>query len=681
MINLLLIDDFSQKIKEAMKNLKKHLSVYMFLLIIISLMSCSQDSDLFLDALLMEQDVVIEGRDSPVKNDSVDNSTNEIFDIKNSENTNKILGFYTPSSAAEFTDPERANYKAIITKSFDCTGCVLASNQTIEPAGGVISGTNISLNGAYIENTLKQAFSSSTTFNSLYSKSQLSPDVFGGFADDTVDDTAAIDALINNSELATAKNSGKYIKNAPSTYSRLGSFDWNMNGAIVETNSSSKFRINDFDVDYIFTMTNLSPRIYNGEFDGTNTYGRLFWLKGQETFYFADLYVHDYHSTSNARAVAFKTNLYPLSYGFSKGEFYRNKIDNISSDSDGVANNVNGLSKGVYISLYEDGEANVYLEGNVVTNILGDDAESLYIAPHGSATMSNRVFFYLTGETYKYAKRRQAKITVSNVQIKDSYFEAPLVEQDFNGQAATIVGVFSTKKGQNNKNFKMINCDLVSNGVHTMSALSVTEMENAIIDGNRIAFSEISNYAGVNLGSGTTGYFGVFKNNTIKNNTFTNCGFQISRIFNAQDAPVILENNTFNYNYRGENPGNYVAALRYTTSSNIVAEPITFKNNTINFNSDNSFNLFTGVFLSFEASIQNLTIDSCKINYTGEGTVGSVFGRIGTKTGANFGNTNLIKDCSISGASGVKSVSISGSDKSVKINNSTDNLGKTITLE
>ncbi|SMC54904.1 Ig-like domain-containing protein [Cellulophaga tyrosinoxydans] len=600
---------------------------------------------------------------------------------ENFPNPNEIKGTYYPETAADMADASKANFKAIITKAFNCSNCKMAPNQTIEPAGGLISGTNINLNGAYIINNNKQVFSASSTFSAIYEKSKLSPDTFGGFANDSKDDTDAIDALINNSAYALGVTGGKYIKNAPSEYKRQGTFDWDLNGAEIETNNNSKFRINTFDVDYVFTMTNLSPRIYNGEFDGTNTYGRLFWLKGQQTFYFADLNVHDYHSTSNARGIAFKTSLYPQTYGFTKGEFYRNTIDNISSDSDGTANNVNGLSKGFNIALYEDGTANVYLEGNTVTNIIGDDAECLYIAPHGSATMNNNVNFYLTNETYKYAKRRQAKITVSNVHIKDSYFEAPLVEQDFNGQAATILGVFSTISGQTNKNFELINCDIVSKGVHRMSGLSITEVENAKIQNNRFTWSDISNYAGISFGSATSGYNGILINNSIRDNTFTNTGIQFSSLFDVQKSPLTIDSNIFNFDYTGFNPGNYVAALRYKGYGvDTVNEEVVFINNIINFKATSSFNLFTGVVVSLQSSVENLTIENVTINYSGVVPTTS-FGYIGSSSNANFNSSNTIQNCTINGASAIAAIEISGNDKSVNIKNSYDAGGNSLSIK
>ena len=45
----------------------------------------------------------------------------------------------------------------------------------IIPSGGSISGTNINLNGGYIDEVYNQAFSSSATFSQVYEDSWLSP--------------------------------------------------------------------------------------------------------------------------------------------------------------------------------------------------------------------------------------------------------------------------------------------------------------------------------------------------------------------------------------------------------------------------------------------------------------------------------------------------------------------------
>ncbi len=685
----------------AMKDVNSNLICYPIVILFLLLFSCSRDKD-FLYNNINDQADNVEQTDDGSNTGSEDNtesgdssgeegenetgeentegSNGDDFNTPdNLDNPNSIEGTYYPKSAAEIMDSSRENFRAIISNSFDCSECTFAANQTIEPDGGVISGTNINLNGAYIENNGEQAFSSETNFNGIYELSRLSPDIFGGFSNDGTDDTAAIDAMINNSKYAVGREDGLYLKNAPSIYNRQGTFDWDMNGSKILTNDNSSFEINSFDRDYLFDITNLSPKIYNGEFDGGEVYGRLFWLRGQERYYFADLNIYDYHSTSNARAIAFRINLYPQSYGFEEGEMYRCNIDNIESDSNGIANDVYGLSKGVWMELEETGTANVYFEDNVMTNMKGDDAECVYIAPRGSLSKTNNVHFYLINETYKFAKRRQAKITASNVHIYDSYFEAPGVDQDFNGQAVTMLGIFSTS-GENNLNAEVVNCEFVSSGVHFMHALSLTEVENAVIENNTFTFSDIANYVGLYLGGGDANYSGNLVNNSIKNNEFNNCGIQFSSYFTPQEA-LVMEENTFNYDWQGYNPGTYVGVIRYGAyTSQTVSSEVVFKNSTINYNAQNTFSLFRGVVVSSSSNVQNLTLDNIKVNYTGA-LPGQVFAHIGTGSSSSFDSSNIIKNCTINGASGSGSITVNGSDKGVVVENSYGDNSSLISVE
>ena len=66
-------------------------------------------------------------------------------------------GSYTPNSAADVANPSNANKVAIITNSFDCTGCNWAPGQVIDPNGGAITGSNINLNGAFIRSKAARA--------------------------------------------------------------------------------------------------------------------------------------------------------------------------------------------------------------------------------------------------------------------------------------------------------------------------------------------------------------------------------------------------------------------------------------------------------------------------------------------------------------------------------------------
>src|SRR5690606_31578396 len=224
--------------------LAKHTPITMFFLVVFTMIfsSCAKDSDLFDEYVLAPEEEVVkpgdpdeetppdENEDQDPGEEPNDDPTGGIdFDTPdNLENSNKISGTYYPTSEADITNPANENFKAVIRESFDCNNCTFAANQTIEPAGGVITGSNINLNGAYIENTYKQAFSPSVSFSEVYKASRISAETFGASSGDSSDDTDAIDAMINNAELVAGVQGGSYIKNKPSTYRRSGTLDWNL---------------------------------------------------------------------------------------------------------------------------------------------------------------------------------------------------------------------------------------------------------------------------------------------------------------------------------------------------------------------------------------------------------------------------------------------------------------------
>ena len=601
---------------------------------------------------------------------------------------------YTPTNASDLSSAANVNKIAIISNSFNAANVTFSGGQTIRPAGGVITGLNINLNGAFIEENNSQAFAPTTRFTNIYDKSRLKPDTFGGFGNDAIDDASAIDALVENSSFGGVRTNGVYIKNSPSRYTRQGLFNWHVTTAEVEVTSNTNFRINTFDVDYLFDFENLSVEIIGGKFNGNNVYGRCFWNRGQPKVYYANNEIYDWNSTSNARGIAIKLDIYPTSKGYTLGEFYNNTIDNISSDTDGIANNVNGLSKGFYFSVYENGNTNTYLEGNTVTNILGDDAEALYISPaSGTLSHTNNNQYFLTNETYKFAKRRQIKITVSNVHIKDSWFETPTVTQDFNGQAAVALGIFSThSNGELNKNFTIENCDIIQHSANQQSGLDLTEMDSPVVINNRFVNDNISNYKSLGMGGGFAGYLGVVKSPVINNNTFTNGGIEFGELVDTDGTTIVLEDNIFNYTYNASNstpafnPGLHVGVLRYLSyQGQDYNHPVIFRNSTINYTASSTFTLWMGLICSISGDIQNLTVDNVTMNYslTNGASVGAVLGKISTNASypANFGSTNTIKDVTITGLSGTNALQITGAVKNPLIQGSFGDNNTAITVQ
>ena len=193
--------------------------------------------DLILEYSVQEQEEIAqtaaeEGSEEPGSNDTPPDTDN--FNrpagvanwFPNAPSATKPEGgnSYTPNSSLDIENVENAGKTAVISNSFDCTGCTFAANQLIIPSGGSISGTNINLNGGYIDEVYNQAFSSSATFSQVYEDSWLSPEVFGGNANDATDDSSAITSLMKNVKFAKLSTSGTYIKNTPEFVSRQGDF-------------------------------------------------------------------------------------------------------------------------------------------------------------------------------------------------------------------------------------------------------------------------------------------------------------------------------------------------------------------------------------------------------------------------------------------------------------------------
>ena len=662
--------------------------------------SCAKDNDLFDQYVLNpEEDVIVSDSTNTAQDPTTQDPTTQdpttqdpttqdpTADINfstpdNPENTNKIEGTYTPSSQADITNPANANFKAVISESFQCDNCTFAEGQTIEPAGGVITGSNINLNGAYIENTYKQAFSPNATFSQVYSASRVSPETFGANAGDNADDTDAIDAMINNVELAVTADGGTYIKNKPSRYTRSGTLDWNLNGAIIKTTSSSNFNINQVSVDFVFYWSNISPNIYNGEFNGTRAYGRLMYLDGQEYFRFNKLWIHDYYSPTTIRAKAFQINLRPVSKGFVYGEFSENTIENIIAEGDGNYNNSPaGVAKGWSYGIYEINDSNPFTvvhKDNKVLNIIGDDAEALYMIDKTGGKLNHSSKFVLQREDYRYCTRRAIKANVSNVTVTDSYFEE-IPESMFKAaqQMGSMVDFFSIDDVNMIQDivFKRNTLKSTSDSAH-YHFLSLSEVDRADISDNLIEHANIENYAGIRLGSGTSTYDGKLRDIKITNNQFVNCGVQVlQRYAPINNQPIIVDGNTFYYSPNlNDSWGQQQSALRFSATSGSYGY-VNFTNSTINIELGGSSSIFNGAISSLGANIVGCTLENIKVDYI-SGSAARPFGYMQ----GSFDSSNLIKNCSLVGAVGTGSIDVVGSSQSAVIQSSTDSNGNPITI-
>lgn len=567
---------------------------------------------------------------------------------------------YSPTSASDVAELANTGATIVLTDSFDCTDCTFAPDQTLIPSGGVISGTGIDLNGACIVDDFSVAFASDVRFVSPYSNSRLSPEIFGAVSGDDLDDSAAIDALVVNAEYAIGAADGVYVKNQPSTYDRMGVFDWDMNGCRVEITSAASFRLTQVSVDAVFDITTLSPRIRNGEFDGNELYGRLFYLHGQPEFSFNDLWVHDLYSPSPIRAVAFRFSIDVEESGFTSGEFRNNRIENVVSEGNGNFNDTDGISKAWWYSMSGVEPTTTYSvvhQGNVVRNIIGDDAEAFY-AIQGGGTHTHSGTWLLDDEDYSHCTRRAVKFCLSNVTIQNSRIEE-IPNDLFRSaqQMGSMVDFFSTQSTN-----LLENITVTGNTIRTVDGaaghyhfISLTEIDGALIANNTIEMTNLENYAGVRLGSGTSSYRGVLRNVEIRDNDFHNAGVQLLTQY-APDGQVIVRDNTFDYTYdTSDNWGANQAALRCTNTSGTRGN-IDFIGNTITVDTANNTSLFNGVIFSQGSQYVNTRIEGVTIRYVDAG-VTRPFGYIQ----GNFDASNSIASSRLEGAPGTGALVVDGS--------------------
>lgn len=665
-------------------------------------MSCEKDSDLFDEYVLApEEEEVLEpgntdgntdgnsdGNQEPDQGSTNggNQDSNGVIDFStpdNPENTNKIEGTYTPTSMADITNPANANLKAIISQSFECNDCTFAANQTIEPAGGVISGQNIDLNGAYILNTYKQVFSSSVTFKDVYTASRVSPEVFGAISGDGQDDSAAIITMINNCSLAVGTPNGSYVKNTESTFSRSGHFNWNLNQAKIETISDaylSHGTSTSNELKFLFFFNGTRPEIYNGEFDGNDIASRLIRVDRTDGFYFESLNIHHYLAPSSAyaRSIALKLDVQANSqYGFTQGEVRNCRITDIGAASDGNANNSPyGVSKAIWLSESSDGRiARVYFTGNYIDNIYGDDAEGFYSDKYWGGSygyQTSNVEYIFDNEDYRGCQRRAMKITISNATITNSYFESATNAPIFSGAQATLIHVFSTSgSNQPLDDVVFTNNEIRIVGNAQNNPLGFTDIKDSQFNDNIITCDTFTAYSYLGFGTGISNpYSGDFENVQIKGNTFNNVFCSFFNVYNPINGGFDFSDNLFDITWSG-NPGAYIGVFRIFQSSGDYPE-FSAKNIDIRVNAQTAtgLNLFGGVFNTWGASPKNWTFDNVDITWEGVSPTYAFAYTGKANTAANFDGSNTIVNCDITGAVGTGAAFVKGTDANVSIINS-----------
>lgn len=687
-------------------NINRTLSI-IFSFILTFFLSCSKDSDLFDEYVIVDKEVppIEENNDNDdeVTNPGDDGENQEpndnpdipnVPDLSFEDKPNTIVGTFHPKSAEELSNPEFANHKAIIDSNIECDNCRFAENLTIETAGGIIIGERINLNGAYIINTFKPIFTPTTTFTNVYNKSRLSPETFGADGNDSVADDEALVTLIMQSEYAIGQEGAVYIKNKESViHMRSGVFDWNMNNSIVRTTSAASLSHDNTDNSskkYLFEIRDLDVRITNGEFDGQNAASRCFFLRDVASIDFQNVTVRNFFAPpgAKARGMAF---LVEVSDNYKGGQWVNCVISNIGAASDGVANNVPyGFAKGIYFTVGTEKVAETKIQGCKFENIYGDDAEAFsnthkygYNRTYQHATSG--LSFIIDNNIFRGCQRRALKINLSNCQITNNLVESATNSPSFKGAQASLIQTFPLHDGQTMKNVNLIGNTIRVLGDSQNAAFGINDAKECLIENNifESSYTDLNRFITFGVTSTQDGLYEGDLDNTVvfKNNTATNLMIRLASVYEAINGGFVFEDNILNMNV-DRHLNAWWGVIRLLNSSG-DSEPYTFKNITININqTDNAGGLFGGAFLSLGGNMKNLTFDNVKVNYTGSTVPSSAFARIGTPGfNGNFDSTNLINNSSISGVVGTGAVDVTGSDTGAIIRNSVGDGSTPITIK
>lgn len=669
----------------------------LILFVSLFLLSCTKDSDLLADLVIANNEELVD--EESVDEESTETSeTTEETENESTTNTYKddfvacTAGNgaeYNPTSSSDIQNAANAGKTAVITNSFDCAGCTFASGQTIVPLGGVISGTNINVNGACIIDDFSQLFTSSVTFTTPYGGSRLSIETFGGIANDNNSDDAAISALIDNTEYALGKSSSVYTKNMETIHKRTGLFDWNLGGAKIETTNASQLShgsaVNNQNT-YLFMFKGVDNiRIYNGEFDGNDLASRFMLLQYMEQYFISDLHVHNFLSPAGAyaRGTAFSIKPNPTGYGFIKGEMKNTTIEHIGATSDGNANNAPyGVSKALSYNIAGNGTANIYHDNITINDIYGDDAEGFYNRNDYTSNYNygtNDVHFFITNSTFKACQRRAIKLNASNATITGNYFETATNAPIFSGAQASYIQFFSILAGQAIQDVTFSNNEIRIVGNSLNTAFAMNDCSGVIVDNNIIAANRLYAQGTINISTTSTQnglYSGDIGDDVeFTNNTITNLFFNIGGLYNTTGNGPSYSGNTMNFPTVGsDNPGKYWAAVSINPGAGeLSGNPLIFKDMNINvaINGGNGTGLFGGVLNTQGMELKGITFNNVTINYTGSTTPVYAWAYTGkNNTSSDYGSTNSIIDCTINGASGTGAIFVKGANKSVNITNS-----------
>lgn len=606
--------------------------------------------------------------------------------------TNGGGGTLVPTSAADFENVAYQNYTFTINNSLDISNRTFVSGLRLVPGTGVLSGSDINLNNACVEDTYTQIFDPGISFTALYANSVLSLEAFGADGTDNVADDTFMATAINQCEFIKGQPSRVYIKNFESTYNRSGRIVWDLNTSIIRTTSDSNLSHGGetFNLDkYLMTFVNFdNVQIANGEFDGQNQASRLLRLTRVVRFNIFDVYMHDYFAPPGAyaRAAALKFNLYDSS--FLGGNISNCRIENIRAASNGNANDTPfGVSKGFYFEYYEANNnppAWVTMSGNVVDGIYGDDAEGMINVNgflSGYNHQLNNIGITMSGDTYLNCDRRALKINASNTIMDNMTFRSVTNAPIFPGQQATMVQIFSILGGQPIENVSLTNSLVDRRGASENVMIGITDAQDILIQNNTIqANGNINLYNHSVFGADGTQsglYDGDLNNVRFIDNTLTNTGLSFdTTVFDPIGSGLIIENNVSTYTVTANPTGEYGAIQFYNLKAATSNNPITIKDHTININQTISGADQWSPIKARSSTVTNLTFDNVNINLTGfpqSHAFGDFMG--------SFGSSNQVINCTLTGASGTGAIEVRGADASAIINNSFGDGGTPITTQ
>lgn len=659
----------------------------MSLVIIVSLfklISCSPDSELFI------QEVVSQNSNESIDNNNTGNSSFSNKGISSGKgNPNWFPAnpsfsepadgtTYTPTSSADITNATNAGKTAIISASFDCTNCTFAANQKIRPAGGAISGTNINLNGAYIDDVAQRAFATSARFASVYDKSWVFLETFGGVANDANDDTDAIDALANNVVFGRNATNGLYIKNKPSGLNRLGNFIWDMNNSKTELTASETYPTTGAEQGF-FSIFQTNVKMYNGEIDFNNRHSVFITAGGQEAYHYENLYIHDLENVNGGmRTIAFmlelNTSAAPNSYTggipwgvkttnnrFVNGYIKGCRVENLKGLG---ASLPSASSQGIWFQLRDidpNWNALAYQEGNTIKNVTGVEAEGIYFDEYtwwtGTKIDVNNTLFEVNNDSIYNCEDRAIKATLSNITLKNSYFGSidPALAAP---QGGGLVSLFTLRDNNNlppSQNFRTRNILVENNifdspyGARQESLQLSNNLEGVTVRDNLFRSTSTGNYPGVMLGvffQGLPEGYAPLENILITGNTYENLGIE----FNMQSdfSNLVIDGETFTWNYSGAGGGFGQGIFRYNGFGDPqIVGPATIRNITATVT--NASSSFGGLLQSRAVGFVNTTWENINLTYTNGFNKGG--GEFMTHTG-NFDNTNSVTNATMTGASG-----------------------------